>query len=260
MPLAVIDGEVAEGRAATIPVTDEGLLRGDGVFEVIRLYDGKPWALDEHLERMALSARNLRLDVSLSQFVSDIELLLAQVGPINAFLRLVQTRGGHRVSLIEALGTAPESVALATIEYAPSPLMEAVKSLSYAPNMLASRLARERDADDALFLTPDGFVLEASRASFFYVLNSKLFTPPLEHQVLDSITRRHLIGIAAATERLTTRADLDQVVEAFIASTTKEVLPVHAIDGRVLPNTPGPITLAADSALSVHIRETLGDI
>jgi branched-chain amino acid aminotransferase len=50
MPLAVIDGEVAEGQAATIPVTDEGLLRGDGVFEVIRLYDGKPWALDEHLE------------------------------------------------------------------------------------------------------------------------------------------------------------------------------------------------------------------
>jgi branched-chain amino acid aminotransferase len=260
MPPVVIDGQVVEGRAASISVTDDGLLRGDGVFEVIRLYAGKPWALDEHLERMAVSARNLRLEISVAEFASDIDLLLAHVGPVDSFLRLVKTRGGRRISLIEGLGAAPASVALATVEFVPSPLMDAIKSLSYASNMLAARLACERDADDALFVTPDGVVLEASRASFFYVVGSALFTPPLKCGVLDSITRRHLFAVTGATERSTSRDDLDDVTEAFIASTTKEVLPVRAIDGRLLLEAPGPNTRAADLALSAHIHDHLGNV
>lgn len=256
--LAVIDGCLMEDGDAQISISDDGLLRGDGVFEVLRLYGGLPWALDEHLERMALSGRRMRMDVSVRDFGADVALLLGSVRRVDAYLRLVQTRGGRRISVIEGLGGDATSVALATIEYVPPSLMDGIKSLSYAPNMLAARLAEERGADDALFVTPDGLVLEASRASFFYVLGEALFTPPLGHNVLDSITRRHLMAVTDASERVTKREDLGQVAEAFIASTTKEVLPVRSIDGYVLA-APGPITITADASYAEHIRERLRD-
>ncbi|MDP8908765.1 MAG: aminotransferase class IV, partial [Chloroflexota bacterium] len=201
---------MVEGQLASISVFDDGLLRGDGVFEVLRLYAGKPWALDEHLERMALSARNMRLEFTLSDIAHDIDLLLSQIGPMDVWLRLVVTRGGRRIALIEEIPPAPATIALATVEYATAPLMHAIKSLSYAPNMLAVRIAREQGADDALFVTADGRVLEASRASFFYVLGSTLYTPPLDG-VLDSITRRHLLAATDARERTTTRDDLNDI-------------------------------------------------
>lgn len=252
----VIDGQVLNAASATISVFDDGLLRGDGVFEVVRLYAGTPWALDEHLERLALSARNLRLPVTLADVEDDIDLLLAHAQAGDAFLRLVVTRGGRRIALIEEVKPAPESVALATIEYAPVRLMNAIKSLSYAANMLGVRLARERHADDALFVTSDGRVLEASRASFFYAIGSSLYTPPLE-DVLDSITRRHLLAVTDACERTIVIDELQDVEEAFIASTTKEVLPVHAIDDRALTGVPGPATVAAKMALCDRIETAI---
>jgi branched-chain amino acid aminotransferase len=258
MQRTVIDGRIVEGTAARIPATDDGLLRGDGVFELVRLYGGKPWALDEHLERMRRSARNLRLPLVLADVTRNVELLLAEVGPIDACLRLVATRAGRQIGLIEELQATPASVSLATVEYVPPELLDGVKSLSYGANMLAVRLARERDADDALFVTPHGRVLEASRASFFYAIDAKLYTPPLEDHLLDSITRRHLIELTQATERTTTREDLGQIREAFIASTTKEVLPINAIDGRPLAEAPGPQTLQADAALRERIATALG--
>ena len=257
MAPAVIDGGLVDGQSASISVFDDGLLRGDGVFEVIRLYEGKPFALDEHLERMALSARNMRLEFSLSDIAHDVDLLLSQLGPVDVWMRLVVTRGGRRIALIEELTPSPATIALAAVEYAPAPLMHAIKSLSYGPNMLAVRLACEQGAGDALFVTADGRVLEASRASFFYVLDARLYTPPLD-DVLDSITRRHLLAATDARERTTSCDDLADISEAFIASTTKEVLPVHAIDGRALPLAPGPSTRIANTALHRRIREALG--
>src|SRR4051812_27505656 len=146
--------------AATIPVTDEGLLRGDGVFEVVRVYDGRPFALDEHLRRMSHSAANLRLEIDLSALQSDVDRLLAEAGPLDCALRMFVTRGGRRVALIETLPARPDTLALKTLTYAPTRLMDGIKSLSYAANMLASRLARDDGADDALLVTPHGRVLE----------------------------------------------------------------------------------------------------
>lgn len=258
MASAVIDGQLVDGQAATISVMDDGLLHGDGVFELVRLYSGKPWALEEHLKRMERSGRNLRLPVAIAAVRDDVNRLMVEAGPIDAYLRLIVTRGGRRIGLIEAPGPALTSVALATVEYVPPALLDGVKSLSYGANMLAVRLARERGADDGLFVTPHGHVLEASRASFFYVIDGALHTPPLEDQLLDSITRRHLLALTPVAERTTVRNDIARMQEAFIASTTKEVLPVAAIDGRVLPQVPGPRTLAADAALQERIRTTLG--
>src|SRR3954470_23475868 len=99
-PLACLDGAVVPVAEARIPVTDEGLLRGDGVFEVIRLYQGRPFALADHLERMTQSAANLRLPFDVGQVGRDVAALLDAAQPGDALLRLVVTRGGHRLVLL----------------------------------------------------------------------------------------------------------------------------------------------------------------
>lgn len=171
MDLAILDGTVQPASTATISIRDEGLLRGDGVFEVMRLYAGVPYALEEHLERMARSAANLRLELSPIDVRADIETLLAEAGPIDAALRILVTRGGRRIGLIEPIRELPATLALATVAFAPTRVMDGVKSLSYAANMLTRRLAQEHGADDALLLTPHGRILEAPTASFFAVLD-----------------------------------------------------------------------------------------
>ena len=99
---------------ATIPATDEGLLRGDGVFEVIRVYDGRPFAFEEHLRRLERSAPNLRLPVDLEAVRADAYRLLAHAGagPDHELLRIVITRGGRRLLLTERLPSTPERVRL----------------------------------------------------------------------------------------------------------------------------------------------------
>jgi len=256
--LACVDGVVGDPAEAHIPVTDEGLLRGDGVFEVVRVYAGKPFAMDEHVRRMANSAANLRLEIDLGALQADADAILQQAGPVDAVLRLLFTRGGHRVVLLEPLKQLPETLALALITYAPTRIMDGIKSLSYGANMLATRLAKERGCDEALLVTPHGRVLEAPTCSFFYALDAdRLYTPPLEDHILDSITRRHVIAVTGAQERGTTQDDLATVSEAFLASTIREVHPVARIEDRELPEVPGPLTREAAAAVSERIRAAL---
>ncbi len=256
-PLAILDGRVMPADQATIPVTDEGLLRGDGVFEVIRLYAGAPYALDEHLERIARSAANLRLELSPIDVRADIETLLAEAEPADAALRVLVTRGGRRIGLIEPLKDLPATLALATVTYAPTRVMDGVKSLSYAANMLTRRLAQEQGADDALLLTPHGRVLEGPTAAFFAVLDGALVTPPLSEHILDSITRRTVMAVSDAREEVLSRDDLPRLDEAFLASTLREVHPVHAVDGAALPPAPGPRTSAIAEAVRARIQREL---
>src|SRR3712207_4402465 len=97
--LAILDGTVMPAAEARIPATDEGLLRGDGVFEVIRLYGGRPFALDDHLERLERSARNLRLPLDLDAVRADVGALLERNAEGDAVVRVMVTRGGHRLGL-----------------------------------------------------------------------------------------------------------------------------------------------------------------
>ncbi len=255
--LAILDGRVLPAAEATIPVTDDGLLRGDGVFEVIRLHAGVPYALEEHLERMARSAANLRLEFSPVDVRADIEALLRAAGPLDAALRVLVTRGGRRVGLVEQLKPLPPTLALATVAYAPSRVMDGVKSLSYAANMLTRRLAQDQGADDALLLTPHGRVLEAPTASFFAVLAGELVTPPLSDHILDSITRRKVLQVSDAREQVLTRDDLPRLEEAFLASTLQDAHPVGTIDGVPLPAAPGPRTAEVAEAVRALVREEL---
>ncbi len=107
--LASVDGAVMLASAATIPATDEGLLRGDGAFEVIRVYDGVPFAFEEHLRRLERSASNLRLPVDVEAVRADAWRLLAHAGtgPDHELLRIVLTRGGRRLLLTEPMHAHP---------------------------------------------------------------------------------------------------------------------------------------------------------
>ncbi len=256
--LASLDGAVGPAADATIAVTDEGLLRGDGAFEVIRLYGGRPFALREHLDRLARSGANLRLPVDLDAVRADVARLLAAAGdgPQHGCLRIVLTRGGRRLLLTESLPAHAAALTLATVTYAPTRLLDGVKSLSYAANMLATRIAREQDADEALLVTPHGRVLEAPTSSIFWVSGGTLATPPLDDHILASITRAHVIELVAAEERSCTLDELLAADEAFLASTTREVQPIAAIDGRELPcgadGDGGPVT--RDVAARLHER------
>jgi branched-chain amino acid aminotransferase len=255
--LASIDGVITPAATATIPVTDEGLLRGDGVFEVVRLYDGRPYAWEDHLGRLTTSAGNLRLQIDLAGLRADVDALLAQVQGFDGQLRVFFTRGGRRVALLEHVAAHGSTVSLATVAYAPTRIMDGIKSLSYAANMLATRLAAEAGAQEALLCTPHGRVLEAPTSSFFYVLDDHLYTPPLDDHILASITRSDVMALCGAEERITIRDDLPLVTEAFLASTTREIQAVSAIDGRALPSVPGPHTSRAADAFTTHVDAAL---
>jgi branched-chain amino acid aminotransferase len=257
--LGILDGTVLPADEIHIPARDEGLLRGDGVFEVMRLYDGEPFALDDHLERMERSAGNLLLPLDADAVRADIRTLLEAGQPTDGVVRVLVTRGGHRIGFLEPLPELPDTLALKTITYSPTRILDGVKSLSYGGNMLATRLAERDGCDEALLVTPHGRVLEAPTSTFFCSLDgSTLVTPPLDDHILDSITRRRLLRACEITERPIAADELAGVREAFLASTVREVLPVHAIDARQLPEVPGPLTSEADERVRALIVQELG--
>jgi branched-chain amino acid aminotransferase len=256
--LASVDGQVMLASSATIPATDPGLLRGDGAFEVARVYDGRTFALEEHLKRLERSASNLRLAVDLDAIRTDARRLLshAGAGPDHELLRIVVTRGGRRLLLTEPLPEVPDRVRLGTIAYAPTRVLDGVKSLSYGANMLASRMAREHGYDEALLVSPHGRVLEAPTSSIFWVTDGAVMTPPLSDHILASITRRVVIDQSGASERACTLEDLAGADEAFLASTVREVQPVAAIDDRSFSSV-GPVSERLAGELAARIRSQL---
>ncbi len=254
MNLASLDGVIGPTEETLIPISDDGLLRGDGVFEVSRLYKGVPFAHDEHIVRMRRSAENLRLPADFDALEAETDALLEAAGPVDGQIRVVLTRGGRRIVAVEPLPPQPAAARVATITYQPTLLLDGVKSLSYAVNMLAGRLAKERGFDEGLFVTPEGTVLEGPTWTFFWVKDGQLLTPPLEDHILDSITRRLVIESSSAIERSCTRDDLYSADEAFIASSAREVQPITQIDEHTLPHTPGPVSTAAHEALLDRIE------
>ena len=256
--LASLDGAVMLASEATIPATDEGLIRGDGVFEVIRLYDGRPFAFDRHLARLERSATNLRLPLDLEAIRADAWRLLAQAGTDHEheLLRIVVTRGGRRLLLTEPMPANPEIVRLGSVTYSPTRILDGIKSLSYGANMLAGRLARERGFDEALLVTPHGRVLEAPTSSIFWIKHGELLTPPLDEHILASITRAIVIEATDASERSCTLDELLRADEAFLASTTREVQAISMIDDWTF-DAPGPVTAQTAEVVEALVRKQL---
>ncbi len=227
--IACINGEVVPSDKAVVSVYDDGLLRGDGVYEVVRLYQGSPFALDDHIDRLQRSAAGLRLPFDESLVRADVREILARAVGVDCCLRIVLTSGGARVLLLEALASQPV-FRLSVERHQPTPLLAEIKSLSYAAHMRGTRLAKERGFDDVLLVTPDGVILESATASVFWVENDSLFTPPLSDGILDSITRRKVLALWDCREETSRVTRLKSASEVFIASTRVEITAVTEIE------------------------------
>jgi branched-chain amino acid aminotransferase len=256
--LASLDGAIGPIAETRIPVTDEGLLRGDGGFEVARLYQGRPFAMEDHYARLQRTCNGLRLEFDLTALRAEVTALLDEAGPVEGLLRIVLTRGGRRLAMIEPLPHRLSVARVMTVNYAPNRVLDGLKTLSYAANMLAVRLAKEQGYDEALYVTPHGRVLEGPTWSFFWVKDGALLTPPLEDRILASITRDRVIAESGAEEAVCTLDDVRAADEAFIASSVREVMAIAAVDAIELPSAPGPVTEAAREALARRIERELG--
>jgi branched-chain amino acid aminotransferase len=256
--LASVDGRIGPTAAATVPLKDDGLYRGDGAFEVIRLYEGTPFALTDHLDRLERSAAAIELEFDRAALEREIDALLNELGGADGQLRLIVTRGGRRLAMTEPIPPHAETVRLGTVTYAPSVILNGVKSLSYAANMQATRLAQAQGADEAVLVRPDGTVLEPPTSSIFWVSpQGSLRTPALDNGVLESITRDRLVKALHVETGAWPAADLHAAHEAFLASTTREIQAVSAIDGIDLPEAPGPRTREAQEAFAATLGKEL---
>jgi branched-chain amino acid aminotransferase len=256
--LASVDGRVTPTAEATVPMKDDGLYRGDGAFEVIRLYEGRPFALGDHLDRLERSTAAIQLQFDRAALEREIDALLTEAGGPDGQLRLIVTRGGRRIAAIEPIPDHAETLSIASVTYSPSVILNGVKSLSYAANMQATRLAQAQGADEAVLVQPDGTVLEPPTSAIFWVSpQGNLRTPALDVGVLESITRDRLVKALHVEEGAWPVADLRSAHEAFLASTTREIQAVAAIDGRALAEAPGPRTREAQEAFAATLGREL---
>src|SRR4051794_41518575 len=129
--LASVDGSIGPVEEARIPVSDEGLTRGDGGFEVMRLYGGRPFALADHLARLRRTCAGLRLDFDEEALRAEVAALLDAAGPVEALLRIVLTRGGRRILTVEPLPAHGAGARVATVTYAPHRRLDGPQTPSY---------------------------------------------------------------------------------------------------------------------------------
>lgn len=274
--LALLDGTVLDPATPIVRADDLGVVRGDGVFETLLAVEGEPRDLEEHLARLATSASILQLPVpDADGYRRAIDAILGawdwSLAP-ELMMRLVHTRGPESLAegRVEPNGWAwafpldetsrrqrRDGVRVLLLdrgfegdEVAPLPwLLPGAKTLSYGVNMAAKRYAVANGADDAIFVTPSGAVLEGPTAGVVVDLDGELVTPPLDG-ILDSITVQHLrdegpdAGLALHT-RPVSRDDLARARGAWLLSSGRILARVTAIDGEPFPTSPLDARLAA---------------
>jgi branched-chain amino acid aminotransferase len=257
-PLCSIDGEIAPVAESKVSIADEGFLRGDGAFEVLRLYDGRPFALEDHLDRLDRTADGIFLNWDRSLFQKEIEALLAANEDTDEALRLVLTRGGRRIAMIEQCAAFEHGLKVQSVTYQPTIVLNGLKTLSYEANMTATRIAQSRGADEALLTLPGGRVLEAPTSTIFWATDDGVIrTPKLDDRILASITRDRILKLLPVTEDDYELADVLSASEVFLASSVREVQGVSELDG-VSFECPGPVTQRIAGLMSERIQAELG--
>ena len=255
----VLDGELMRAGEAMIPAGDDGLIRGDGAFDAFPVKDGRPFARSAHLDRLERSCAALMLPCPRDQIETDIDLLLTRVPDGYVVVRVVLTRGGHRICRLESIGdpvALTKPARLLPVTYDPPVILDGVKSLSYASNMLATRRAVAEGYDEALMVRSDGVVLEGPTCSIFWVSDGRLKTPALETGILASISRRVILdGMRPVEEGSFALEDLLGAQEAFLVSTARLAQPIAAIGDTRLPAAPGPQTRRAEQAMQRAMDE-----
>jgi branched-chain amino acid aminotransferase len=267
-----LDGKFVSEDEAKISVFDHGLLYGDGVFEGIRLYQGKIFRLDQHLDRLFASAKAIMLQVPMSkEHLVEACCEACRQNKLNdGYLRLVVTRGVGNLGLnpfrcknpsvfiiADTIELYPEEVyreglkliTASTQRTNPAAVNPAIKSLNYLNNILAKIEAANAGSIEAIMLNSEGHVAECTGDNIFSVRGGRLGTPPISAGALVGITRQVVMELAArrkieVSEANLTRYDLMTADEVFLTGTAAEIVPVVSIDGRTIGSgRPGPLTL-----------------
>ena len=265
--IAYVNGEFLPLERATIRVEDRGFQFADGVYEVVRTYGGKPFAIDEHIARLfrSLEAIELRISHDAERLKSIIHEGLERAGFPEAIVYLQITRGcapRHRgmpkdaeptiVMTVRELGTHAAKLRAEGITVITMPEFRwarcDIKSIALLPSVLAYQAAKKEAANDAIFVGDDDTVHEATAGNVFIVTRGRLRTPPKSMHILPGVTRDKILeaaraaGIETAEERIT-EADLYLAEEMFLTSTTAEVVPVVSVDGKKIGDgKPGPVS------------------
>ena len=266
-----LDGKYYDERTAKVSVFDHGLLYGDGIFEGIRIYNGRVFKLKEHIDRLFYSAKAILLEIPMSH--ADLMKATVETCRKNklraGYIRLVVTRGVGNLGLNPRSCKKPSVIIIAdkiqvypadlyargmdivtvpTVRNLHSAVNPAIKSLNYLNNILAKIEANQAGVEEAVMLNAEGFVAECTADNLFIIKNGEVFTPPNSAGALYGITRQTVIELAEeaglkVTEPNLTRYDLFNADECFLTGTGAEIMPVVKIDGRVIgTGKPGPIT------------------
>ncbi len=251
-----IDGGVRDASQARVPVFDRGFLYGDSVYEVLRTFGGRPFALDEHLDRLERSAERIGLVLpERSQIEKATRASIVATREPECYLRIMVTRGAGPIGLDPALADAPRLVVMAlplvlpeerlyhdgvavalvsarrNVAGAPGAVDPQVKSGNYLNSVVGVAEARRHRAYEALLCDGVGRLAEGSSSNLFLVRGGRLATPPLSVGLLEGITRRHVIALArrlglAVDELALWPVDLEHAEEAFLTSSVRGVMPI----------------------------------
>lgn len=270
--LVNINGELFKGEEAKISVFDRGFLYGDSVYEATRTFDRRPFRIDQHIDRLFLSAEKISLAPTYSKEVILSEVLkTTEAAPFkDAAIRIVLTRGTNR-----DLGLDPElaqenNLVIFVKEIKPNPTWWTTEGVSmifhqktikasgslpktgnYQENILANRQALTKGAYDAFMVNTHGYVTEGTTSNAWIIKNNILFTPPLADGVLDGLTRKALMEMSKRgllplplIEKSLSREDFLNADECFITSTTRNIVPVTKIESVLIGSgKPGQKTL-----------------
>jgi branched-chain amino acid aminotransferase len=278
-----IDGEFYSKEDAKISVFDHGLLYGDGVFEGIRVYNGRVFELDAHIDRLYASAQIIALDIPLSRD-QLVDAMMETIRRNDAeYVRLVVTRGIGDLGLNPAkcpkatvfciaggITLYPDEVyqkgfkvvTLSTRRNDPQAINPAVKSLNYLNNVMAKVEAIQAGAEEGLLLNDRGLVAECTADNVFVVRDGIIRTPSFAAGALDGITRRTVFDIAAGLDIPIREADISRhdmftADECFLTGTAAEVIAATKLDQRLIGDgKPGPVTNRVIAAFRDLTRTT----
>ncbi|MEU7881870.1 aminotransferase class IV [Microbispora bryophytorum] len=268
-----VNGELYEPDKAVVSVYDHGLMVGDGVFETVKAVNGESFALTRHLDRLALSAKRMDLpEPDLAAIADGVRRCLAAAPkwPL-ARIRITYTsgpgplgsdRGSAGTSAIAIVGEQAPFPATADVVVVPWPRNErgalsGVKSTSYGDNAKALAYAKERGGAEAIFENLAGNLCEGTGSNIFFVTGGRLITPTLSSGCLAGITRALTLEWCGGEEADVPISALYEAEEAFLTSTTRDIQPIRAVDGKVLPQAPGPVTL---EAMKVFAERSAADL
>ncbi|WP_018657791.1 aminotransferase class IV [Actinomadura flavalba] len=268
-----LNGELLAPENARVSVFDHGVLVGDGVFETVKAIAGEPFALTRHLRRLARSAAGLGLpEPDQDAIARGVQETLAASPPYAlARIRITYTSGpgplgsdrgdaGPTVSVIVA--EQPPFPPTSSVVIVPWPRNErgalsGLKTTSYADNALALAHAKRHGGGEAIFGNTVGELCEGTGTNVFLVRGGRLVTPPLTSGCLAGVTRELTLEWCGGEEESVPLEALRDAEEAFLTSTTRDVMPIALVDGVALPAAPGPVTAKAMQTFAARAAERL---